>query len=233
MDKVTLKEIQKDVFRRSTLIAIPDIAALLDLNKHFTPQEVFFGIVKDALQEFEKYVPLYHESKVYIDVDENRTYKFTDNFSAWLDGKLEEDTISLVPSSILHIGVFNGTVMHNPRRFRYDPPYLREFWNTPKTYWVLCTANRPMIEDYDPTTKDYTDKCAIYYLSRDVGSQWKVFRDQVYVEFCKYLINLKKNLSLQNLPIEVFQGIEEDYQNVQRTCEDFYKSALPAGQNLF
>jgi hypothetical protein len=123
--------------------------------------------------------------------------------------------------------------MHSPRRYRYDPPYLREFWNTPKPYWVLCTANRPIIEDYDPVSKEYTDKCAIYYMSKDVGSQWKVFRDQVYVEFCKYLVNLKKNLSLQNLPLEVFMGIEEDYQNVQRTCEDFYKSALPAGQNLF
>lgn len=233
MDKVTLKDIRKDVFRRSTLIAIPNLKNLLALNDEFSPQEVFFGIVKDALQTFEKYFPLYHQSKVYIDADDNKVYKFTDNFEAWLNGGIAEDTISLVPTSILYIGNTTNTVVQKPRRWRYDPPYLREFWLFAQPYWVFCTTNRPIIEDYDSTTGEFTDKCAIYFLTKDLGSMYKVFRDQVYVEFCRYLINIKKNFSLQNLPLEVFQGLEEDYQNVQRENDDIYKMALPAGQNLF
>ena len=233
MDKVLIKDLMKDTFRRSTLLAIPNLKDLLALNDNFTPQEVFFGIVKDALQTFEKYEPQYMMTKVYIDLDENRMFKFESNFDAYLKGILPEDSVCLIPTAIMGISTTRYTDAGSLyRTFHYDPPMLSEFWYGSKTYFMCYLANRPIVEDYDSVTKDYTDKCAIYYMTKDLGSKYKIFRDQVYLELCRYILNLKKNMDLQNLPVDLYRGLEEDMQNVQRDVENFYMNSATSGQYI-
>lgn len=233
MDKVLIKDLMKDTFRRSTLLAIPNLKDLLALNDNFTPQEVFFGIVKDALQTFEKYEPIYMMTKIFIDPDENRVFKFESNFEAYLRGILPEESVCLIPTAI--IGMSNSKYTDAGslyRTFHYDPPLLTEFWYGNKTFFVCYLANRPIIEDYDPITKDYTDKCAIYYLTKDLGSRYKIFRDQVYVELCRYILNLKKNMDLQNLPVDLYRGLEDDMNTVQQELEKSYQYSAVSGQYI-
>jgi hypothetical protein len=233
MEKLLLKDIEKDTFRRSTLIAIPGLRDLLEINDEFTYREVFFGIVRDALQEYEKYIPAFIQSSIYINPDERMNYDFVDNFDLYLQGRLDEENISLIPIAVL--GLTTGSWTNTGsliRQFRYDPPRISELWFGAKSYTVQYLANRPIYEEYDEVTKEYTDKCAIYYMSDKFGSKYKVLKDQIYVELCRYLMNMRKNLMLQNLPVELFQGLEEDYQKVDSELKEFYLQSMTYGQYL-
>lgn len=230
MVKVTLKEIYKYIFSRSTLIAIPNLNELFELNEKLTKYEVFFSIVDNALKEFEKWVPLYIKQKVWIQLDQYRRFTFESNFDAYLDGKIIEDDIILVPSAIVGFSLnpyntYMGTYIRN---FDYRPPTLYEFWYGNKIYWIECICNRPLIEEYDEKSKDYTDRCAIYFMAK-VGSEYKYFLDQVYLEVCRYIVNLRKNLGLTNMPIELFQGLEEDMSKLENKLETYYMQSQTTG----
>jgi hypothetical protein len=71
-----------------------------------------------------------------------------------------------------------------------------------------------------------TDKCAVYFLRKDLDNQYTIFRDQVFIELCRYIMNIKKNFGLANMPIELFQGLEEDYNNTKSKNEQIYQQAL-------
>lgn len=233
MNKVTITELIADTFKRSTLIAIPSLTELFELNDTYTKYEVFFSIVQTALQQFERYYPLYTESKIFIEPDEYKQFYFKDNFKAYLDGKIDENTINLIPTAIT--GISRTSYMASSyvlRTFRYDPPKLTDFWYSANVYWVKMITNRPLFEEYDEVTEKPTDRCAIYYMTKDVGSQYKVFRDELYCQVCRYIINIKKNMGLQNMPIELFQGLEDDYQKVSSELENHYMNSLTSGQYI-
>jgi len=66
----------------------------------------------------------------------------------------------------------------------------------------------------------------------NIDSEWKVLRDQIYVDLCRYILNMKKNLQLQNMPIELFGGLEEDVSRVQSELENIYSNAMLGGSWL-
>lgn len=233
MDKILLKDLKRDTFRRSALLCIPDINNLFSLNDDYTPQEIFFGIVKDALKVYEKWLPIYLQTKVYIEPDNmNGTFQFKDNFSGYINGSVPEDMICLIPSAITSLSKGGWNDSCNSIQYRYYPPRLSEFWYYPSTYFMSYLANRPIVESYDEKSKDFTDDCAVYFMTKDTSSESRIFLDQVYVELCRYIINLKKNFALNNLPIDMFGGLEDDYNRVFNELNDYYRSSFTDGQYL-
>lgn len=229
INKVTLKELHKDVFRRSTLISIPDLNEFFEIpGSSYTSWEVFFGIVRDAMQTFEYYYPLNLIQRFYLNVDLNTRKAFINgNFEAYLKGIVQEKDICIVPSSVQGLALNGYTASGYPlRNFRYEPPEFRDFWYSSQTYWANTLCNRPVYEEYDEVTKEPTERCAIYYMNKDMDSEYKIFRDQLYIELCRYIMNMKKNMLLQNIPIELFQGLEEDFQRVEGKLETIYQNAL-------
>jgi hypothetical protein len=228
MEKVTLKELYRDTFRRSALISIPHLNDLFEVpGSEFTKWEVFYNIVRDALKEFEYYYPYTDVMKIWIEVDsKTRKAKITDNFKAYLDGKISEDQICLVPSSVAAISNSFYTISTYPlRAFKYQTGEFSDFWYSSNLYYVLGTYKRPFIEEYDPVSKEPVDRCAVYYMNKDKDSLYSMFRDEVYIQVCRFLLVQKKNMMLQNMPIELFQGIEEDSQNVKSELQSKYQNA--------
>jgi hypothetical protein len=234
MNKVTIKTLLEDTFRRSTLIAIPNLTDLLELNESYTKWQVFYDIVRISVRNYERYYPLNLRQRMYISVDPStRMYEFKSNFQGYIDGVVAEDQISLIPSSIAGLATVpfasSGYVF---RRFAYNAPFLMDFWFPPQHYWVQMITNRPMYEEYDKVTEEPTDRCAVYYVNRDLGSEYAIFADEVYRQVCRYIIDLKKNMTLQNLPIELFSGIEEDYNKISSELESHYSNSLMAGHYI-
>lgn len=235
INKVTLKELYKDVFRRSTLVSIPNLSELLEVyNSEFTKWEIFYGIVRDAMKVFEYYYPLGLIQKIWIEVDSNsRMSKITDNFIGYLNGAVPEDSIVLLPSSINGISTSQYTMSTIPlRMYRYSPPYLMDFWYSSNIYFCNCICKRPLFEEYNEVTKEPTDRCAVYYMTQDVDSVYSIFRDQLYCEVCRYIMNIKKNMNLQNMPIELFTGLEEDFNRVDQQLQTIYQQASEEGLYL-
>lgn len=227
--KVTLKELYKDTFRRSTLISIPNLTEFFEIEgSNYTSWEVFYGIVRDALQKFEYHYPYNYIQKLYIEVNLNkRTGMIFDNFKAYLDGIVCEDQLTIIPASVQGLALNGFTASIYPlRNFRYEPPMFTDFWYSSRVYFANTLINRPLFEEYDEASKEPTERCAVYFMSKDVGSQYKIFRDQLYVELCRYIMNMKKNMQLTNMPIELFLGLEEDFQRIESQLENIYQQSL-------
>lgn len=228
MNKVTLRQLYRDTFRRSTLVSIPNLNELFEVpGSEFTKWEIFYGVVRDALKEFEYYYPYCDVQKIWLEVDsKTRKVKVNSNFEAYLDGKITEDQICLVPSSVEAISNSYYTISTYPlRAFKYQTGEFSDFWYSSNVYYVLGTYKRPFFEEYNEVNKEPTDRCAIYYLSRDLDSDYSIFRDELYVQVCRFLTVEKKNMMLQNMPIELFQGLEEDAQNVKSELQNRYQNA--------
>lgn len=235
INKVTLKQLYKDVFRRSTLISIPQLSELLEtFNSEYTKWEIFYAIVRDALKTFEYYYPLGLIQKIWIEVDSNsRMSKITDNFEGYLNGAVPEDSIVIMPAAINGISTSQYTMSTIPlRMYRYSPPYIMDFWYSSNIYFCNCICKRPFFEEYDEVTKEPTDRCAVYYMSQDVDSVYSIFRDQLYVETCRYIMNIRKNMMLQNMPIELFQGLDEDFNRIDQNLQTIYQQASEEGLYL-
>lgn len=232
MNKVLLSYIEKETFKRTTLIAIPNLSELLSLNDSLSAKEVFFSIVKLALIEFEKYFPLALMQKVYIVPTPSGEYDFIDNFEGYIQGKIEEDDINLIPNAVLGFTTnYYTNFSQMIRLFRYPyPPHMTDFGYSAGRYYVRTLVNRPVWEEYEPESNNtvYTDKCAIYYFIA-TGPLWKIFFDEVYLQLCRYLINLKKNMDMPNMPIQLFQGLEEDYNDLKSKQETLYQQNLGDG----
>lgn len=229
MNKVTLKELFRDTFRRSTLISIPDLSELMVVDEAmFTKWEIFYSIVRDALKNFEYHYPLCMIQKIWIDVDSgSRKAVITGNFEAYLKGIVTEEQLVIVPAAIAGMSTSYYTASTYPlRNFRYNPPEMSDVWYSSGAYYMNTICKRPFPEKYDEVTKEPLDTCAVYYMNLDVDNQYSIFRDEVYLCVCRYLMNLKKNMALQNMPIELFQGLEEDYNNINQVQQQRYDQAL-------
>lgn len=229
INRVTLKELYKDVFRRSTLISIPNLSELMVVDEAaYTKWEIFYSIVRDALKNFEYYYPLVLIQKIWLEVDANtRKAYITDNFKSYLKGIIDESQIVILPDAIVGMSMSFYTASTYPlRNFRYNPPEISDCWYSSNAYYMNTICKRPFIEEYDKVTKEPTDNCAVYYMTEDATAQYSIFRDELYCQVCRYLLNLKNNMALQNMPIELFAGLQSDYDREQQKLENIYQNAL-------
>lgn len=228
INKVTLKDLYKDTFKRSTLISIPNLSEMLQVpDSEYTKWEIFYTIVRDALKNFEYYYPLTLIQKIWIEVDSaTRKAYINDNFKSYLKGIVSEEQICIMPAALVGMSTSFYTASTYPlRNFRYNPPELSDCWYSSNAYYINSICKRPFIEEYDTVTTEPTDNCAIFYMNKDGDSEYSIFRDEVYVQLCRYLTSLKKNMMLQNLPIELFGGLEEDMGKVESNLNNIYQGA--------
>lgn len=78
---VRLKDIREEVFKRSTLLAIPDLSDLMNIGGKYSPDQIMGMIIKNALKDFEDYHPLVQVFRHYLNINpEIGWYEFVDNF---------------------------------------------------------------------------------------------------------------------------------------------------------
>lgn len=229
--KINLKDLFHITMRRSTLITIPRLSEFFEFNNEFGPWEVFYQIVRDALDKFELYYPLFRVQKVYLVVDESRRMSSVvnrGNFEEYLKGKIFEDQLFLRPESVIGLSL-NSTVgsIYPLRDYKYEDGVFTDFWYNTGLYWMASICKRPFPEHFSDSHEPL-DTCSVYFMEKDADAKFKYFKDQVYVELCHYLWNMKMNMQLQNLPIDIFQGLQDDSQKVQSELDRVYDNALTA-----
>lgn len=235
MNYLKLSWIKRETFMRSTLIAIPNLNSLLELNDEFSADEVFASIVRLALKEFEKYFPYCLLQKVYITPDVSGCFDFIDNFEAYIQGKISEDQINLIPTTVMGFSTNHYTNFSEViRQFRYPhPPRLTDFPFSAGIYYVRTLVNRPLYEEYteESNRRKFSDKAGLYY-TVNKGPEWAILFDEIYLQLCRYLIEMKKNMTMPNLPIELFQGLEEDYGKLEASQSQIYQQNVGNGNTF-
>lgn len=204
------------------------------LNDYLSADEIILEIIKEALREFEHTNPLILEMRV------NRNQmcscenmgltgycEIKSNFTLFLDCKLAEDQIILVPNSLPQYRVGNlnypgagsytyFTDYKRPYVFMDDVPNVSDFY-------IRGLCSRPIIPDFLPDKSFNPDssKSAIYWMNIEEGSRAVYFVDLCLLHLLDYIRNLKASLLLPGVSIDILGNIDSFYQELRSRCDNF------------
>jgi hypothetical protein len=222
--KIPVKELIKEMQIDSATISLIDFKDLIVVNPNFTYFDVMSRLLRQALEKFERVCPLFKRSKLLMD---DESYTFTDTFDAFINGTITEEFTNIIPKNIYNIDM---SLLHTRRSWRYDRPVM---YGTHKLglQWVDYMCSYPIRVYEDKDTNDFTDDSFIYYIPlNDGNTQERMFKKQFYFQVLSYLRQIKNNLRYPDMPIELMQGIDEDYQMVQQELQEFYRRASSHGK---
>lgn len=149
------------------------------------------------------------------------------NFTLFLDCKISEDQIILVPNSIpmYRIGSLSYPA---PGNYTYFTDYRRPYvfmMDMPSydQFYVRGICSRPIIPDFlpDKTFNPGSSKAAIYWLNVEEGSRGTFFLDLCMTHFLDYIRNLKASLLLPGVSIDVLSNIDTAYQELRARCDTY------------
>lgn len=222
--KLPIKDLIDDTIMQSAILALIDFRDLISVNPNFTYTKVMKKLVIQALEKFEKVCPLFKRSKCYF---QGNDYEFVDNFKAFIDGTVTEEFANLLPRSVYNI---DTSLLHTRRSWRYDRPIMRGTYNMGLVY-VDYLASYPWVMEENEEKNDFTDDSCIYYIPLYGGnSQDAAFKKQFYYEVLTYMKAIKNNLRYPDMPIELMQGIDEEYQIIQQELVEFYRKCASHGK---
>lgn len=233
MTKIDLNDLKKYLLLESADIFLIDLSELFSFNPYIRSEEVVTNIIRRGLREWEFYLPLFIDIPMYQSQMQNNQYTFVDNFHDWMDGIIDESQIVLVPNSInkINIGGYNYA-MSGSRVFTYKAPTMKFIgvpvvvgWNTYTSVYGIC--NRPLVAKYNEDGS-YTGDSGIYFFPPQ-GVDFLKFRDCCMMKLMQYVVDLKGNLQLPNLPIELFQNAENRFSILKGDMEDWFRSSLNKG----
>jgi hypothetical protein len=69
-------------------------------------------------------------------------------------------------------------------------------------------------------------------MSLNTGVKSDKFIDQCLLTIIEYLYNMKNNMSLPNLPVEIFNSLDLVKTKLESELEDYYKNTLHDGSLL-
>lgn len=232
MDKALLSDIKKKVFIRSSLIALNSLDEILGLNEYLSPDEILLEIIKKALREFELTNPLVLDMKV------NKNQMCTcagldgyceikSNFTLFLDCKIDEGQIILVPNSIPMWRI--GTSSYpTPGAYTYFSDYRRPYVfmaDVPSLdqFYIRGICSRPIIPDFlpDKSFNASSNKAAVYWMNIEEGALGLYFMDLVMVSLLDYIRQLKASIQLPNLSVDILGNVDSAYQELRSRCDQF------------
>ncbi|MCS7318213.1 MAG: hypothetical protein NZZ41_07925 [Candidatus Dojkabacteria bacterium] len=215
---VTFDEIIEDVKRVLALIGVYRFYEILAVDPDTTPEATMRIIIERANAEFSKYMPLVYVQKFYF--NNERVVEFIDNFDLYLAGSLSSDNILLVPDAV--VGLSNMPHFHakyNVYKFSYQPPYL--ILNYPLSGLIYIKTLCKYRINFDANTPSNN---AIYFMHKQTPV-YDVFLKQVVYNTALHIVMLKKNYSITELPIEVFNGLEEYMSELKSELETLYNES--------
>lgn len=200
MDSIQINDIIKRSILELASIGITgiyDILSVEDSDLSYDGFEVINGILLDTYDRFEYLEPLVLQIR--CNISSNR-FEFIDNFDRYIDGSLQEEYIELIPRVVLSL---SNQLIGSLKGIKYQPPHL--YSNIRGCCTFNCIVNRPI--KIERSGNKYSDSSRIYYLGEYNKPQLVRFRNLFLLNLSKHLIRLNENLQHPNLPIEVFQGL--------------------------
>lgn len=225
--KIKVKELVEDMLLKSSILAFVDFRDLMTSNPNFSYFSVVSKLIKSALQKHESKIPLFKTSRIYVKPGQN-DYTFVDNFDLFLDCKIQEKYTTLIPKVSPYSA--DSSLLHARRSWVYDRPVLKRMYIQGQIDVEYMTYYPNIIKE-DEESKDFTDDSYIYYMSLYEGpSSDLLFKRQFYYEVVNYLKGVKNNLRYPDMPIELLQGIDEEYSILQSDLQEAYRKNSSYGR---
>jgi hypothetical protein len=113
----------------------------------------------------------------------------------------------------------------------YERPYINLGSVWAGQLYVRGICSRPIILDYNPD-KTFSDTGAIYWMNIEEGVLGQKFVDQCMVDVLEYIRNLKGNMTLPNLNVDIFGAVDVAYQQLKSELDQYYLQSVWRGDLL-
>lgn|SRR5574344_222813 len=252
MDKTDLTDLKKKLFIRSAMMSLDSLSDILGLNDYLSVDEILLEIFNRALGEFELTNPLILEMPITTNQVLSCTapdgfFEIKSNFLLYLDCKIPEQRIILVPNSIPMWRLGRGAYLSNyygssgilgysgslptPLSYTYALDYRRPYCcldvglMVPGEEIILRgICNRPLIPDFlpDKTFNPDSKRSALYWLDVNVNNaRSSYFMDLCLAYLLDYIRQLKASIQLSNVPVDVLSNVDGAYQELRARCDQY------------
>ena len=234
MDIALLSDIKKKLYIRSALLSIP-LNELLGFNDVLTPDEIMLEIIKKSLREFEHSLPLILEmpltkgqlNSCCCNNAGREWVELKSNFLLWLDGKIPEYRIILIPNSLPYWRINNGinyggagswnpvTDYRRPNIYIADIPFYGD------EIILRGIVSRPIIPDFkaDKTFNEDSNRSAVYWMNIEEGEKGAFFLDICLMNLLDFIRQLKASISLPNMPLDIMGNVDSAYMELRSRVE--------------
>ena len=240
MDKTKIIDLKRKIFLRSALIPIDGLQEVFELNENFSGDELLGELFKKSLRAWEYHHPLIWESKVYKDqlcsceVIGEGYCKIQSNFDLYLKCLISEDQIILVPNvtqKVRSIGSYPYPGSYFTNIIDYQRPYINLGDLVDDQFYMRGICSRPIIINFNPD-KTFSNDSAIYWMNIEEGVLGQKFIDQCLVDILEYVKNLKGNLMLPNMSVDIFNSCENYWMNLKQELDQYYLQSSWRGDLL-
>lgn len=204
----------------------PKVEEILAINDDHSYYIVLKDILDRSLSEFELKVPLFMLDRSMYSPSNGAMVEFKDNYDAYLEGRITEQYIELVPTSILH---YTDGLLRSYRDFTYVCPYVR----MPRkgSFKISYHAKYPKRFKKDEKTQGFTVDSHIYGLSKDYsGPDFTYFMYIVEYNILVYLREQKAQMTYSDLPIEFYANLDQRVQEILQDLQDWYSNPIWYGK---
>lgn len=216
--KVTFNELQEDVKRIMATVGLYTFEeSFLAVDPDINPRITFRTLVERANATFSRHFPLLFIQRIYIQPN-TRVYTFIDNFDLYLNGSLDASLINMIPDAVVSISYTPHMHAKWGSWFTYQPPYLIfkiMAWSGLMYAKTLCKYRI----HFNPNNRNDD---AIYYMEKATPI-YDVFIKQLVYDIAYFLVTAKQNYTINELPIDVFSGLENVANELRSELETLYQ----------
>ena len=210
MKSLNILEIKERIFYEEGLDYFEDLYKVLTHDPTKGALK-FKYLIEYALKEYEKYRPFEIRKSLYV--NNEGSYTFVDNFTAYLNGQIDESNIELIPYAIMKVYKDRYITSNS---WKYEQPKLSlPSGNINVDYYTNYPTKLVISKD-----NEFTKDSCIYGLS---------YKDP-YLTYLKYYLvaNILKTINSVNiqLPVTILPTLESNLSTYKENMDDDITSRL-------
>ena len=219
--KLLINDLIKRILGLNPMYSAPNFKSVLRLTDIGSFTDSFTEIVRRSLSEFElKYPLLMWDKSVYINKSGDK-YTFQDNFKDYINGNITEESLELIPTSILH---YTDGLLKQYRDFSYVRPQVRI--KKSGLLKISYFTKYPLVINKDKHEDEFSDDSYIYGLELDAGPHITYFLYILEFNLLMALRDQKQQMSYSEQPLDFYQGLDERQSKVEEWINDWYQNPI-------
>lgn len=217
MNIIKVPQIEEYLLHITPQFGLPDFKDILRIHVSESYFKVMSTLLRQSLLTYEKKVPLFHTALISVP---GETYQFVDNTEEYFLGIVGERYWTPIPEGIINL---SGSLINEVRVYHYDKPYLRNL--TGKGIREVYYTTRRPVRFFKDLVKDEFDINSFIY-EFDLWNDYKTeqFLKEVILTIIRYMLELKRQVNYTDLPIQIYDGLDEKYNQIDAELNEFYLS---------
>jgi hypothetical protein len=212
---IRFDDIIEDARRIMATVGVYNFDEIIAVDPDVPPRRTLRTLLERANATFSRHFPLLYIQTIVI--NNNNIYTFIDNFDLYIAGTLDPAFILMIPDAVINVS--SVPIIHAKWPvilFNYQPPYLIFKGKISGKYYAKTLCKYKLYFDNNNVSND-----AVYYMERSTPL-YDIFIKQFVYDLSYFIITMKRNYNITELPIEVFGGLEDFVGELKSELETLY-----------